>query len=109
MRKINFYKKKYQALQSFYAWVDYGSEYDLAVEQALYYRGCEWEEIDEIIVHITIATRYARSGKNIAEDFKERLESTIPKAKMLNLKEYGLTDDEIKVFKEDIKEAESLI
>lgn len=108
MNKINFYQKKYEALETFYGWIDQGSEYDIAVEQSIYYdHGLE--EIDEIILNITIATRYSRCGKTISEQFKRRLKTTISKAKTLNLKEYGLVDEEIKVFNEDIEEVEALI
>lgn len=67
------------------------------------------EEIDEIILNITIATRYSRCGKKISEQFKNRLEIIVSKAKMLNLQEYGLTEVEITVFNEEIEEVEALI
>lgn len=35
MEKLNIYAKKYQALESFYGWVDQGSDYNIAVEQSL--------------------------------------------------------------------------
>lgn len=108
MNKINFYQKKYEALETFYGWIDQGSKYDIAVEQSIYYNH-GLEEIDEIILNITIATRYSRCGKTISEQFKRRLETIISKAKMLDLQEYGLTDDEIKVFNEDVEEVEALI
>lgn len=107
-QKIEFYKKKYEALESFYGWVDQGSDYDIAVEQSIYYNH-ETEEVDEIILNITIATRYARCGKTISEQFKKRLVLMISRYKMLNLREYGLTDAEIKVFDEEIEEVETLI
>ena len=65
MERINFYEKKCQALEIFYCWVDQGSEYDIAVEQSLYYNS-RLPEIDKIILNITIATRYARCGKIIS-------------------------------------------
>lgn len=108
MKEINFYQKKYEALETFYGWIDQGSEYDIAVEQSIYYNH-GLEEIDEIILNITIATRYSRCGKTISGQFKRRLETTISKAKMLNLKEYGLTDEEIKVLNEEVEEVEALI
>lgn len=108
MNRINFYQKKYEALETFYGWIDQGSEYDIAVEQSIYYNH-GLEEIDEIILNITIATRYSRCGKTISEQFKRRLETTISKVKMLNLQEYGLTDAEIKVFYEEVEEVEVLI
>ena len=44
--------------------IDQGSEYDMAVEQSIYYNH-GLEEIDEIILNITIATRYSECGENI--------------------------------------------
>lgn len=108
MKKINFYEKKCQALEIFYCWVDQGSEYDIAVEQSLYYNS-GLPEIDKIILNITIATRYARCGKIISNQFYSNLKSIIPKAKELDLEQYGFSEEEIKVFKEEIQEAESLI
>lgn len=76
VKRINFYQKKYEALETFYGWVDQGSEYDIAAEQSVYYNH-GLEEIDEIILNITIATRYSRCGKTISEQFKERLEALL--------------------------------
>ncbi len=108
MKEINYYKEKYEALETFYGWIDQGSEYDVAVEQSIYYNH-EPEEMEEIILNMTIATRYARCGKRISEQFKNRLETILSKARMLNLKEYGLTDEEIAVFNEAIEEVDALI
>jgi len=108
MSKINFYQKKYEALETFYGWIDQGSNYDIATEQSFYYNH-SLEEIEEIILSITIATRYARCGRTISEQFKSRLETVIPKAKALNLRDYGLTDEEIKVLGEETEEAEALL
>ncbi len=108
MKKINYYQKKYDAMEIFYGWVDQGSEYDIAVEQSIYYNQ-GMEEIDEIILNITIATRFARCGKRISEQFRKHLENIVSKAKMVNVNEYGLADDEIKVFYEELEEVEALI
>ena len=108
MKDFNFYQKKYEALEIFYGWIDQGSEYDIAVEESIYYNH-GLEEIDEIILNITIATRYSRCEKTVSEEFKKRLETIIPKAKILNLQEYGLTDEEIKVFNEEVEEVEALL
>lgn len=108
MKEINFYQMKCQALEIFYGWVDQGSEYDIAVEQSFYYNP-SLEEIEEIILYITIATRYARCGKTIPKQFKNSLEIIVSKVKTLNLNEYGLSDDEVRAFNEDIKEVEALI
>lgn len=95
-------------METFYGWIDQGSEYDIAVEQSIYYNHA-LEEIDEIILNITIATRYSRCGKKISEQFKKRLKDSIFKAKLLDLQEYGLTEAEITVFNEEIEEVEALI
>ena len=108
MNKINFYQKKYEALETFYGWIDQGSGYDIAVEQSIYYNH-DLEEMDEIILSITIATRYSRCGKTISEQFKKRLEDIIPKYRSLDLQEYGLTEKEISVFNEEVEEVEALI
>lgn len=108
MNKINFYQKKYEALETFYGWIDQGSEYDIAVEQSIYYNH-DLEGIDEIIMNITIATRYSRCGKKISEQFKKRLEFIITEYKTLDLQEYGLTEEEINVFNEEVEEVKVLI
>ena len=40
-------------------------------------------------MNLTIATRYSRCGRKISEQFKNRLEIIVSKAKILNLQEYG--------------------
>lgn len=108
MNKMNFYQMKCKALEIFYGWIDQGSEYDIAVEQSIYYNP-SLEEIEEIILNITMATRYSRCGKTISKQFKNRLETTSSKVKELNLNVYGWSDEEIRAFNEDIKEVEALI
>lgn len=61
------------------------------------------------LLNITIGTRYARCGKVISDQFRSSLKSVIPKAKELDFEKYGFSEKEIKVFKEEIQEAESLI
>ena len=95
-------------METFYGWIDQGSEYDIAVEQSIYYNH-DLDEIEEIILNVTIATRYSRCGKTISEQFKKRLETIVSKGKALNLQEYGLTDEKIKIFNEEIEEVEALI
>lgn len=70
MKRINFYQKKYEALETFYGWIDQGSEYDIAVEQSVYYNH-GLDEIEEIILNITIATRYSRCGKKYQNNSKK--------------------------------------
>ena len=108
MNRINFYQKKYEALETFYGWIDQGSTYDTAVEQSVYYNH-ELGEIEQIILNITIGTRYCRCGKTISEQFKKRLETVVSKVETLHLQEYGLTDEEIKIFYEEVKEVEMLM
>ena len=108
MKKINFFEKKYYSLESFYGWVDQGSDYDLAIDQTLYYDHFT-DKMEEIIENITIATRFARSGKELPKDFKESLKTIVAEAKAINLDEYEFSDKEKKVFKEDLEEIEALI
>ncbi len=108
MNKFNFYKKKYEALENFYGWVDQGSNYEVAVEQSIYY--CKpMSELDEVVMNITIATRFSRCGKEISNKFKKRLQNIILKYYTLNVENYGLTDDEINLLKEEIIEIECFI
>ena len=60
-------------------------------------------------MNLTIATRYSRCGKKISEQFQNRLETVISKVKTLDLQGYGMTDEEIKVFNEEVEEVETLI
>lgn len=46
--------------------------------------------------------------KNI-RTIQKRLETVISKVKTLDLQEYGMTDEEIKVFNEEVEEVETLI
>lgn len=108
MEKVHFYKKKCQALEIFYGWVDQGSTYEIAVEQSLYYNQ-GLPEIDQIILTITMATRYARCGKVISKQFHSHLTSILPKAKALDFEQYGFSEEEINIFQDEIQEAESLI
>ena len=108
MEKFNFYKKKYEALETFYGWVDQDSEYDTAVEQSIYYNH-SLEGIDEIIFNITIAVRFARCGKTVSEQFKRRLEKILLKYRSLHLEDYCMTDEEMQVFTEEVNEVEALI
>lgn len=104
VKRINFYEKRYHAMDEFYSWVDQGSPYDIAVDQGSEYNSWK-EDIDEIIYYVTIASRYARGGRQISNSFKRTLESIIPRARALNLAEYGLTQYEIECFEEDILDA----
>ena len=108
MNKVNFYQKKYEALEIFYGWIDQGSEYDVAVEQSIYYNK-QIEELDEIIFNITTATRFSRCGKRISDKFKNRLENIIYKYKNLNLEKYCLDDDVMTILNEEVDEIEELI
>ena len=108
MSGINFYQKKYEALETFYGWIDQGSAYDVAVEQSIYYNH-SLDEIDEIIFNITIAIRFSRSGRVISDTFKKRLENVILKYKSLDLKKYFMSDEEKMVLCEEIEEVKELI
>lgn len=108
MDKVNFYKEKYEALETFYGWIDQGSKYDVAVEQSVYYNK-KMDELEEIIFNITIATRFARCGKTISDRFKSRLEKLIRKYKNLNIENYGINSDEKIIFDEEVEEVQALI
>lgn len=108
MGKVNIYKMKYEALESFYGWIDQGSEYDVAVEQSYYYNK-EMDELEDIIFNITIATRFSRCGKIIPDRFKNRLEKSIIKYKNLDLEQYGLSNEEKNIFNEEVEEVQGLI
>ena len=102
MNKINYYEKKYYALESFYGWVDSGSSYDIAVDQANYYDH-HTEKIDIVLKNITMATRFTRSGREFSNTFKNELKDIIATAKQLDLDEYGLTDEEKEVYYEEFR------
>ena len=108
MDKVNFYYKKYYALESFYQWVDYGSNYNLAVDQANYYSYIN-NDVDEILLNVTIATRFEKSEIKISDSFKNDLRRLVPLAKTIDWKECGLTDDELEEFRQDLSSAEALI
>ena len=108
MNCVNYYQKKYEALDTFYGWIDRGSDYKIAVEQTEYYEH-KTDIIDVAIMNITIAATFVRNGKEISTTFRESLMDILPEVKKLNLKEYGLTDDEIIDFYTEIKEVEKLI
>lgn len=108
MSKINFYKIKYEALEMFYGWIDQNSDYDMAVEQSIYYN-IKTDELYEIIFNITIATRFARCGRKISNKFKDRLEKVISRYRNMNLEKYCLSNSEINILNEEIEEIEGLI
>lgn len=108
MKNINFYQIKYKTMETFYDWVDYGSEFNIAAAQSMYYTG-PMEEIYEIIMLITIGTRFARSGKKVSSYLKKDLKAILSKCKKLDFDEYTLTDYEKEMFKEEIKEVELLV
>ncbi len=108
MNCVNYYQKKYEALDAFYGWIDRGSDYKIAVEQTEYYEH-KTDIIDVAIMNITIAATFFRNGKAISPTFRESLRNMLPEAKKMNLKEYGLTDEEIIDFYTELKEVETLI
>lgn len=103
MNEINFYKEKYYALDNFYCWVDQGSSYQVAVGQSFYYNK-KMNEMQELIIAVTIATRFARCGRTIDSEFREYLGEVIVKGEILDFAAYGLTDAEQKVLNEEIRE-----
>lgn len=108
MKEINFFKARYYAMDIFYSWVDQGSPYDIAVDQGSEYN--YWsDDIDEIMYYITIASRFARGGRQVSDRFKKTLEDIVPRARNLDLPQYGLTPYEIECFNEDIIDAASFL
>lgn len=96
------------ALESFYCWVDQGSPYDIAVEQAMYY-SYSMNEIEEIITLITIATRFERSGKKITKDFEKKLTETIEKYDSLDLNQYNISKEEQHSFMNNVEEVRKML
>lgn len=103
MGKINFYQEKYDALENFYGWIDQGSDYEVAVEQSFYYSK-ELNKFQELIMAVTIATRFSRCGKLLPEKLQLRLKKMFAESENLNLTDYGLSEEEQKVLKEEIEE-----
>ncbi|CAM2895347.1 deaminase domain-containing protein [Hathewaya histolytica] len=108
MNKYNFYESKFRTLESFYMWVEQGSTYDVAASQCMYYDQPQ-NELDEIVMSITIGTRFARCGKALGDDFKQVLKKKIESFNMLDLSKYNLNEEELKVFKEEISEVSGYI
>lgn len=108
MDKINYYKRKCIALESFYCWVDQGSSYNVAVEQAMYY-SYTMSELDEIITLITIATRFERSGKEVTEKFAKKLTEIISKYDSLDLKQYDISEEEQRSLQNNVEEVRAMI
>ncbi|SFJ92763.1 MULTISPECIES: hypothetical protein [unclassified Bacillus (in: firmicutes)] len=108
MNKYNFYESKFRTLESFYMWIEQGSTYDVAASQCMYYDQPQ-NELDEIVMSITIATRFARCGKLLGDDFKQVLKKKIESFNMLDLSKYNLNEDELKALKEEISEVSGYI
>lgn len=108
MEKVDFYKKRYEAMDLFYSWVDQGSEYDMAVDQGSYYSIWK-DDFDEIMYYVTVASRFARGGRTLSKSFKETLEGIIQRARNLDLVQYGLTPYEIECFNEDVMDAAGML
>ena len=105
MGRINYYKEKYRALVVFYEWVDKGNDYNTAVELTLQHNQKK-DLMEEIILNITIATRFARCDKDIAEKFRSKLYTIVEKAKQINVDVYGFTDREKEEFYDELDEVE---
>lgn len=103
MERINFYQEKYDALENFYGWIDQGSSYEVAVGQSLYYSK-ELNKFQELIMTVTIATRFARCGRSLPEKFQLQLRELIDRSENYNFLDYGLSEEEQKVLNEEIEE-----
>ncbi len=105
MSKYNFFERKYRILESFYTWIEQGSTYDTAAEQCVYYNRPE-NDLDKLIIVITVATRFSRSNMMIQESFREKLLKAIDEISKVNLKDY-LIVSEVQVLKEEVEELKS--
>lgn len=108
MDRVNYYKIKCIALESFYCWIDQGSPYDIAVEQAMYY-GYSMNELEEIITLITIATRFERSGKEITKSFETKLVEAIVRYDSLDLNQYNISEEEQHSLENSIEEIRKML
>lgn len=108
MKKYNLYQSKFRTLESFYMWIEQGSTYNVAVSQCMYYDQPK-NELDGVVMAITIATRFIRSEKALEPDFKDALKKKIEYFNTLDLNEYNLNNDELKALKEEICEVEGYI
>lgn len=108
MDRVNYYKIKCMALESFYCWVDQGSPYDIAVEQAMYY-SYSMNELEEIITLITIATRFERSEKSITKSFEKKLVETIVKYDSLDLNQYNILEEEKHTLENNVEEVRKML
>jgi hypothetical protein len=89
-------------------WIEQGSPYDVAVGQCRYYSPPK-NSLDEVVIPITIATRFARTGKVMPIDFIEHLKTVIDKYEQLQLADFELTEEEIPVLKEEVEEVSGYI
>ena len=103
MEKVNFYKEKYNALENFYGWIDQGSSYEIAIGQSFYYSK-KLNKFQEIIMAVTIATRFARCGRALPDKFQFQLKELLADSENLNSQDYGLSEDEQRVLNEEIEE-----
>lgn len=108
INKYDFFKSKFRTLESFYMWIEQGSTYDVAVEQCMYYDRPQ-NELDDIVIAITIATRFVRSEKPLAEKFKTSLQKKIQHFSTLDLSKYGLNEDELRTLNQEIDEVDSYL
>lgn len=108
MSKYNFYESKFRTLESFYMWIEQGSSYNIAAAQCMYYDQPQ-NDLDEIVMAITIATRFARSGKPLSDNFKQLLEKRIEIFNKLDLSKYELDKNEVEDLEEEIKEVSGYI
>jgi hypothetical protein len=106
MNNFNFFERKFRTLESFYMWVEQGSSYDVAFGQCIYY-DTQVSELDDIITIITIATRFARTKREISDRNKSRIMKMIDCFNKLDLSKYSLNEYEIKVLQEEISEVET--
>lgn len=108
MGKYSFYESKFRTLEAFYMWIEQGSTYEVAASQCMHYDQPQ-NELDGIVMAVTIATRFARCGKPLGNDFKQILKDKIRSFNVLDLSKYNLNEDEMKALKEEISEVSGYI
>lgn len=116
MKEINFYKEKCDTLYAFYDWLDTNrtehiTEYDardVVVDQTIYYSIIE-DDLENIIMYITLGTIYARWGRKVHNLFREDLENVIKKYRTLDIEQYTLSKEEKEVLEKEIKEIEMML
>lgn len=89
-------------------WIEQGSAYNVAFGQCIYYETQE-SELDDIVILITIGTRFARSNIPISDDNRLSLKKIIARFYQLDLKQFDLSEYEMEVLAEEVREVAGYI